>query len=87
MLFALAPLETQMHAQTLSQISEEFGVDLSRAQEIENESIPLGYTAQPTTIGDVAVFLASPAAEYVTGVALPVAGGMAPVGCKSRLGL
>ena len=71
-------IETQMHAQTLQQISEEFDVDLKGAQEIENQGIPLGYSAQPKTIGDAAVFLASPAAEYVTGVALPVAGGMAP---------
>ena len=71
-------IATQMHAQTLQGISDEFGVDLEAAQEIENQGIPLGYTAPPDTVGDAAVFLATPAARYVTGVALPVAGGMAP---------
>ena len=77
---ALCPgsIETQMHAQTLQGISEEFGVDLDEAQEIENQGIPLGFTAQPQTVGDAAVFLASQSAAYITGVALPVAGGMAP---------
>ncbi len=77
---ALCPgsIETQMHAQTLQGIADEFGVDLGEAQQIENQGIPLGYTAQPQTVGDAAVFLAGPGAGYITGVALPVAGGMAP---------
>lgn len=77
---ALCPgsIETQMHAQTLQGIAEEFGVDLEEAQRIENQGIPLGFTAQPQTVGDAAVFLASQGAAYITGVALPVAGGMAP---------
>ena len=70
-------IKTQMHAKTLALIAEEHGVDLDAAQQMENESIPMGYSAAPSTIGDIAVFLASPASSYMTGVALPVAGGMA----------
>lgn len=77
---ALCPgsIETQMHAQTLKQIAEVHNVDLVAAQDIENEAVPMGFTAHPNAVGEVAAFLASPAAAYVTGVALPVAGGMAP---------
>lgn len=77
---ALCPgsIETRMHAQTLQGIADEFGVGLDEAQQIENQGIPLGYTAQPRTVGDAAVFLASQGAAYITGVAVPVAGGMSP---------
>jgi 3-oxoacyl-[acyl-carrier protein] reductase len=37
---------------------------------------PLGRIAEGADIADVAVFLASPAARWITGVALPVDGGM-----------
>jgi NAD(P)-dependent dehydrogenase (short-subunit alcohol dehydrogenase family) len=37
--------------------------------------IPLGGAGEPRHIADAALFLASPLAEYITGVALPVDGG------------
>jgi NAD(P)-dependent dehydrogenase (short-subunit alcohol dehydrogenase family) len=36
---------------------------------------PLGQLGCPSDIGDSAVFLASDAAKYITGVVLPVDGG------------
>ena len=36
---------------------------------------PMGYMGQPSDIGDAALFLASDAAKYVTGVVLPIDGG------------
>ena len=36
---------------------------------------PIGYMGQPADIGDAALFLASDAAKYITGVVLPVDGG------------
>ena len=40
------------------------------------ERIPLGRAAEPEEIADVIAFLASPAARFVTGVNLPVDGGL-----------
>ena len=39
-------------------------------------SIPLGRYSQPSEIADVAVFLASPGAAYITGAVIPVDGGL-----------
>jgi NAD(P)-dependent dehydrogenase (short-subunit alcohol dehydrogenase family) len=36
---------------------------------------PMGYMGQPSDIGDAALFLASDASKYITGVILPVDGG------------
>lgn len=38
---------------------------------------PMGYLGDPSDIGDAALFLASDAAKYITGVVLPVDGGNA----------
>ncbi len=40
------------------------------------EAVPLGRAGMPSDIGDVAVFLASPAARYITGETLDVNGGL-----------
>jgi 3-oxoacyl-[acyl-carrier protein] reductase len=77
---ALCPgsVVTQMHQQSMALLAETHGISLDEAQAMEDANIPLGRSAQPEEIGRAAVFLASDLASYVTGVALPVAGGMAP---------
>ena len=69
---------TQMHEQSMTLLAEEHGVTPAEAQAIEESGIPLGRSAKPEEIANAAVYLASDLASYVTGVALPVAGGMAP---------
>jgi NAD(P)-dependent dehydrogenase (short-subunit alcohol dehydrogenase family) len=42
-------------------------------------NVPLGRVAAPEEFGRACVFLASPAASYITGIALMVDGGMSRV--------
>ena len=57
-------------------LSEAAGVSTEQAEELENSLIPMGRPARSEEIASVAMFLASDASAYMTGVALPVAGGM-----------
>ncbi|MEP1600198.1 glucose 1-dehydrogenase [Hyphomonas sp.] len=50
------------------------------AQDAMNRLIPLGREGLDTECGDVAAFLASPMASYMTGVTLPVDGGTMAAG-------
>lgn len=69
---------TQMHQQSLKCLAEEHGISLDEAQAMEDGNIPLGYSASPGQIGDAVAYLSGPAASYITGIVLPVAGGMSP---------
>lgn len=40
--------------------------------------VPLGYSAEAREVANAVAYLAGPGSGYITGVALPVAGGMAP---------
>ncbi|MEP5566578.1 MAG: SDR family NAD(P)-dependent oxidoreductase [Halioglobus sp.] len=69
---------TQMHEQSMALLAEAEGVSVTEAQALEDSHIPLGRSAQPEEVGQAAVYFASELSGYVTGTALPVAGGMAP---------
>ncbi len=66
---AIAPgfIETNMSKTAMESDPERFRRALSRTQ--------MGYFGKPAHIGHAAVFLASQAASYITGVSLPVDGG------------
>jgi 3-oxoacyl-[acyl-carrier protein] reductase len=49
--------------------------DPARAAAESASTIPLGRMGEPTEFGRVAAFLLSPAASYVTGIAVPIDGG------------
>ena len=71
-------INTDMLQQAYAAIAEAEGVSVEEAAAMENASIPLGRPAEPSEIADAIVYLASPGASYITGIVLPVAGGMAP---------
>ena len=66
---AIAPgfIETDMTAKALNS-------DPERKQKVFART-PMGYMGKPCDIGEAALFLASDAARYITGVVLPVDGG------------
>ncbi len=69
-------IKTQMYEPILEMHMEMNNCNREEAESIEAAPIALGYAAEPSQVADVVVFLASPAGAYITGVALPVAGGM-----------
>ena len=71
-------IATDMLMQAYEAIASANKITVEEAAKQENASIPLGRPADPHEIANTIVWLASPAAAYVTGVALPVAGGMSP---------
>ena len=60
-------IETDMTAKALN-------TDPERKQKVFART-PMGYMGKPADIGEAALFLASDAAKYITGVVLPVDGG------------
>lgn len=60
-------IATEMSAKALNNDPERKGKALGRT--------PMGELGQPADIGDAALFLASDASKYITGVVLPVDGG------------
>jgi NAD(P)-dependent dehydrogenase (short-subunit alcohol dehydrogenase family) len=60
-------IATEMSAKALNNDPERKGKALGRT--------PMGYLGEPADIGEAALFLASDAAKYITGVVLPVDGG------------
>ena len=71
-------INTDMLQTAYAAIAEAEGVSIEEAAAKENSSIPLGRPAEPGEIANAIAFLAGPDASYVTGIVLPVAGGMAP---------
>ncbi len=59
-------------------ISQMEGITIAEARQRAAEKIALRRQCAPEEVADVVAYLCGPAAGYVTGVALPIAGGMAP---------
>lgn len=72
----LAPFHIRINAVSPSLIHTNFVADLpQRLMEMEEEEAPMGRLALPEDVAHTVAFLLSPAASYITGVNIPVAGG------------
>lgn len=71
-------INTDMLQQAYAAIAGAEGITTEEAAAMENASIPLGRPAEPSEIASAIAFLCSSDSSYVTGVVLPVTGGMSP---------
>lgn len=70
-------INTQMQSEGIAQYAEWAGIDFDEAWR-EAERNALGRSADPGEVADAIVYLASPMASFVSGVALPVTGAANP---------
>jgi meso-butanediol dehydrogenase/(S,S)-butanediol dehydrogenase/diacetyl reductase len=68
-------VRTPMGDHDMEEVGRAHGIDREEAYALAHRQHPLGRPAQPEEIADVIVFLASPAAAYVTGATVMVDGG------------
>jgi 3-oxoacyl-[acyl-carrier protein] reductase len=71
-------VRTDMMRGAMELIAEQENISIDEAEALEASTIPMGRAATPVEIATSVSFLAGSDAGYLTGVALPVAGGMPP---------
>lgn len=71
-------IDTDMGRKEVTWFAETEGVSEAEAERMLIEPTPLQRWGQPQDVARAVAFLASDAAQYITGVALPVAGGLGP---------
>jgi 3-oxoacyl-[acyl-carrier protein] reductase len=69
-------VDTQMRENVMELLAEEEGISVEEAEAAENATISLGRPSSPAEIAAVVAFLCSDEAQYLTGAAIPVDGGM-----------
>lgn len=72
-------IDTTRLRTTMRRIAHNTGSTVDEVEERTIKAIPTGRLGEPSDIGSVVAFLASPAAAYVNGVNLPVDGGKTAV--------
>jgi NAD(P)-dependent dehydrogenase (short-subunit alcohol dehydrogenase family) len=70
-------INTMQQSEGLAQFAEWAGISIEEAWK-DAERNALGRSAEPGEVADVIVYLASPMASFVSGVALPVTGAANP---------
>ena len=71
-------INTDMLQAAYEAIAEGEGITVAEAAEMENSAIALRRPAEPQEIADVVVGVAMSGGAYLTGIVIPVAGGMVP---------
>jgi len=71
-------IKTAMYDLEATHIAERRGITVEEAKRSLDEEGWMKRSAEPGEVADVVAYLAGPASSFITGVALPVAGGMAP---------
>ena len=71
-------IRTQMHANAMQRLAKQMSFSIEEAEALERDATALKKIGDPDEVGDVVAFLAGPGGRYITGIAIPVAGGMAP---------
>ncbi len=71
-------VNTGMRQDALSRIAEQMDISMDEAEKLEDDATAMKRAAEPEEVADAVAYLVSPAASYITGVALPIAGGLAP---------
>jgi 3-oxoacyl-[acyl-carrier protein] reductase len=69
-------IDTQMGAEVIRYFAEKDGLTPEEARQSQAKEVPLQRYATAEEVAEVVAFLASPKAGYITGVAIPVAGGL-----------
>jgi 3-oxoacyl-[acyl-carrier protein] reductase len=69
-------VDTQMRENVMELLAEEEGISVEDAEAAENATISLGRPSSPAEVAAVVAFLCSDEAQYLTGAAIPVDGGM-----------
>lgn len=70
-------IDTRMNDQQIKMIAERNNCSLEQAENILTSEVSMKRAADPSEVGDVVAFLASDASSYITGTAIPIAGGLA----------
>jgi 3-oxoacyl-[acyl-carrier protein] reductase len=71
-------VRTDMMKGAMELLAAEQGISVKEAEALEASTIPAGRAANPSEVADAVAFLAGDGSAYMTGVALPVSGGMPP---------
>ena len=69
-------INTDVSAGEAEEFAERHGVSVAEVEQMMLEPIALGRYGTPDDVAEVVAFLAAPAASYLTGLAVPVTGGM-----------
>lgn len=71
-------VKTQLHDRVMELHMDTYDLTYEEAEAFEVGAIPLGYSCEPEEVAGVVAFLVGPEGRYLTGVSIPIAGGMAP---------